>query len=705
MWHIGARSHRPVSDMFTSSPRWRGTVLLSLLFVLQAGSAEELSAPSAKPDFLLANIDKSVPPGDDFFQYANGGWIKRNPIPPSESDWGVGSLVREQINVTLRGLHARAAGSSAPAGSDDRRIGDFWRAALDIELARRLGSAPLRRELARIDAAKDKRQALDAAFALRPLVTVFFSFYVDQDEKESQVVSVHVDQGGLGLPERDFYVNEEKSIRQIRAAYVKHLARLLGLLGRGDAAATNTAAAAVMRFETELAGASRTLEDTRDPVANYNRLGSAEFTRDHTPSINWAERLGAWNLQPEYIVVGQPEYFTALDHILAQTPVAVIKDYLRLRLVTAYAEYLSPAFDAEYFDFHKRVLAGQKVQQPRWKRVLATEGGFVNVASPIGMMVGQRFVSEHFPESAKKRYAEMVRAIVDAYRARIATLDWMTEVTRARALEKLAAVYAKVGYPDRWPDTSSLIIGRGSYCENMMNIAQWRFNTMLARFGKPVDRTEWRMTPQTYNAYYNPSNNEIVLPAVSFFIPGVADADVDDATAYAYAGASTIGHEITHGFDDTGRKFDALGNLTDWWTAADAAEYDQRAAVLVRQFDAYEPLPGFHINGKASLGENIADLGGVMLALDAFKKTDQYRSGVKIAGFTPMQRFFLGYGLAWMMQVREEQTRRRLLSDFHAPPKWRVLGPLSNVADFYAAFGVTQNQKMWRAPEQRARVW
>jgi putative endopeptidase len=383
----------------------------------------------------------------------------------------------------------------------------------------------------------------------------------------------------------------------------------------------------------------------------------------------------------------------------------VLRDYLRFHLVSAYAEYLGPDIDAEHFAFHYRVLQGQKEQKPRWKRVLDTENDFGSVAHPIGMMVGRRFVAEHFPEQAKKRYVDMVQAVIEAFRERIGKLDWMTDATKPRALEKLDALYAKVGYPDNWPDYSDLVIGRSSYCENVMNIERWRFRQMLARFGKPVDRAAWRMTPQTYNAYYSRSNNEIVLPAAIFMVPGIGDAQIDDAVAYGYAGASTIGHEITHGFDDAGRKFDARGNLADWWTADDAAEFQKRAWVLVRQFDAYEPLPGFHINGSASAGENIADFGGIVIALDAFKKTDAYKSGAKVGGLTPLQRFFLGYAYSWMTQVREEQLRRRLLSDVHAPPKWRVLGPLSNLPDFYEAFDVTENQAMWRAVEDRADVW
>jgi putative endopeptidase len=691
---------------FANKSLWRGAMLSLLLVAAAAGAATDDPAASEKPDFISANLDTTVSAGEDFFTYANGGWLKRNPIPPTEAAWGIDYLVRDQMYTTLRDLNARAAAAGAPRGSEDQKIGDFWRTAMDVDRAERMGLAPLQRELALIDAVKTLRQAVDAAFVLQSLgMDVFFAFFVDQDERESETVSVHLRQGGLGLPNRDYYVNDDPSLASIRTEYVKHIARMLQLLSRKDAAAASAAASAVMRFETELAKASRKLEDLRDPLKNYQRFAPADFTQQHTPSIVWADRLEAWNIRPEFIAVGQPEYFAALEQILAKTPVPVLRDYLRFHLVSAYAEYLGPDIDAANFAFYYRIIQGQKEQRPRWKRVLDAESDYGSVTNPIGMMVGRRFVTEQFPEQAKKRYVDMVQAITDAFGERIAKLDWMTEATKPHAVEKLAALDAKVGYPDKWPDHSDLVIGRNSYCENMMNIERWRFRRMLARFGKPVDRTIWRMTPQTYNAYYNRSNNEIVIPAAALIIPGIPDAQVDDAVAYGYAGASTIGHEITHGFDDAGRKFDAHGNLADWWTAEDVAEFQKRAGILVRQFDAYEPLPGFHINGRASAGENIADLGGVVIALDAFKKTEQYKNGAKIAGLTPLQRFFLGYAYSWMMQVREEQMRRRLLSDVHSPPKWRVLGPLSNVPDFYSAFDVTENQAMWRAAEDRANVW
>ena len=670
-----------------------GTLALNLMV------AATHAAPRPPEDFLRRNMDPSVQPGVDFFTYANGGWLRRNPIPASESRWGIGEVVREELYTRLRQINERAArGTNAP-GTEQQKIGDFWATAMDTAKAARLGLGPLRGELQRIDAIQNVPGVLDVCVAFQPLgVTTLFGLSVSQDEKRSDIMAVHLSQDGLGLPERDFYFNEEKGVAKIRAEYGSHIQRMLKLLGRSNAEA-KVAAARVMEFETALAKVSRKLEDLRDPEKNYNPLQPAELTRQHTPSIRWQDRLNGLGLHTDKVIVGQPEFFTALEGLLHTTPVPVMQDYLRFHLVSEFASYLDPKFDAEHFAFYGKVLNGQKEPRPRWKRVLNAQEG------AMGMVLGRIFVQEYFPAATKQRYVNLVEAIRAAYRARIDRLDWMSAATKAKAQAKLAAMTAKVGYPDKWKDYSTLMIGTTSYAENVMNAARWHYQDMLAKYGKPVDRSEWSMTPQTYNAYYKPENNEIVLPAAQFTIPGIADADVDDAVAFGYTGASTIGHEITHGFDDEGRQFDEKGNLADWWTAIDATNFQQRAEVMVKQFDAYQPLPGLRINGKASLGENIADHGGLLLGLDAFKQTEQFRKGEKIAGLTPMQRFFLGYALGWLTQEREASLRRHLLSDVHAPAKWRVLGPLSNLPEFHEAFGVKPGQPLWRPAEVRVKIW
>jgi len=659
------------------------------------------SPPGAPPDadFLVSNIDFSIAPGTDFFTYANGAWLARNPIPPSEAYWGIGNLVNEELYVKLRGINEKAAAAGADKGTDQQRIGDFWATAMDEAKADAQGLRPVQGQLAMIDSIRTEQDALDVAFALAPLgVHAFCELTVEQDEKASDLMAVHISQGGLGLPERSFYFNPEKGTARIRREYVAHMGRMLRMLGRPEAEA-DADAAKVMEFETALATASRKLEDLRDPEKNYNKMSADMLTREHSPSIAWEHRLDLMSMHSDYVVVGQPEFFNALDHDLRHTPIATLKDYLRIRLLSKFAPYLNKAWDEEQFSFAGKVMSGQKEQRPRWKRVLDVEG------QAMGMSLGKLFVAAYFPPQAKQRYVALVEAIRTSYGERIDRLTWMSEATRAHAREKLARLTAKVGYPDHWKDYSGLVVGTNSYCENVMNASRWRFSDMISKLGKPVDRTEWTMTPQTYNAYYNPANNEIVLPAAQFAVPGMRDDQLDDAFVYGYSAASTIGHEITHGFDDEGRQFDPQGNLKNWWTKEDAAQFEKRAAVMAAQFDAYEPLPGLHINGKSNLGENLADYGGILLGLDAFKKTDQYKQGRKIAGLTPLQRFFLGYAFGWLHQDREERMRWQLLSDVHSPARWRVNGPLSNIPDFYEAFGVKSGDPMWRAPETHVEVW
>jgi putative endopeptidase len=676
--------------------------LVAAVFAASAGTAQPAPSTSVappRPDPLVADLDPTVDPGIDFFAYANGGWLKSNPIPPSESGWGIGNLVREEIYGRMRKISEEAAAAPGPKGSDSQKIGDFWSTAMDADRCDANGLEPLRDELARIRAARDLEGVLDAAFAQAPLGTgAFLNLFVEQDPKESSSEAVQIWQGGLGLPNRDFYFNTDDNSVRVRREYVKHIRRMLEL-SSGDVLVRADSGQLVMAFETDLARASRRLADLRDPEKNYHKMPVSEAAR-LTPSIDWPQRLKALGLGgAATVIVGQPEFLSSLEETLRKTPVRVLKDYLRYHLVAAYAPYLSRPLDEANFEFTGKILAGQQEQRPRWKRALDAE------EHAIGMILGRLFVREYFPEASKKRYSALVEAVRQAYRERILRAGWMSDTTRARALDKLSRVTSKVGYPDRWKDYSALTIDRASYAENMMSAARWNFQDKVSKFGKPVDRTEWDMTPQTYNAYYNPSNNEIVLPAAAFTIPGVPDAEADDALVYGYAAASTIGHEITHGFDDEGRQFDADGNLKNWWTPEDAEQFQKRADVMVREFDSFEPLPGMHINGKASLGENIADLGGILIGLDAFKKTEQYKKGEKIGGLTPVQRFFLGYSLSWLSQIRPENLARRLLSDVHSPSKWRVIGPLTNIPEFYDAFGIKPGDPMWRPEAERVSIW
>ncbi len=670
------------------------------------GSDTSSSASSDRKDVFADKIDTTVKPNEDFFQFANGLWFKNNPIPGSESNWGIGDLVQEEVYSKLRKISEDAAKANAAAGTDTKKIGDFWSTGMDSAKADKIGITPLAAELDRIGKVKDVKGVVETMTALDPLQTGIFyaGFYITQDAKNSEVMTLMLWQGGLGLPDRDYYLNDDAESKRIREDYVKHVAKMLELTDSDvpttDAAGYEQRAKAIVAFETQLAKNSRKLEELRQSFANYNKMSIDDVTKKLTPSIDWRNVCAAHGITKiDSIVVGQPEFFAGLDKAITTTDVAVLKNYMRYHLVSSYADYLSGAIDNEHFDFYTKNLRGADEKRPRWKRVLDAE------EDAMGMVLGKLFVAEYFPEKTKQRYNDLVEAIRVEYAERIKELDWMSEPTKAKALDKLSKMSKKVGYPDKWKDYSALVIGTNSYCENMMNASRWQFNDMVSKYGKPVDRTEWDMTPQTYNAYYNPSNNEIVLPAAIFTIPGYPDSLVDDAVVYGYAAASTIGHEITHGFDDEGRNFDAAGNLVSWWTSEDSAKFMQRAFVMVNQFNSYEPLPGKHINGEASLGENIADYGGVLLGLQAFKKTEQYKKGEKIAGYTPTQRYFLGFALGWMVHQKEKELARRLMTDVHSPAKWRVNGPFSNVPEFYEAFNVKPGDPMWRADSVRVKIW
>jgi putative endopeptidase len=484
---------------------------------------------------------------------------------------------------------------------------------------------------------------------------------------------------------------------KIRGQFKDHLARVFRLLG-DDPKAAGSAAERLMKLETSLAAASRKREDTRDPFQNYHKMAFAGLDRA-APDFDWALFMKTAGLAGvDTVIVGQPEFLTALNGLLRTVPLEDWKRYLKYHLVRGLAGYLDDGTYREFFGFYSTALRGVQEPKPRWKRTVEQTN------RSLGELVGQVYVKRYLPKGAKPKLLEIGNAIRSVYAERIRGLDWMSEPTKEKALKKLAAITMKLGYPDRWKDLSNLAVDRTSYVRNGMAANRWQFEYDAAKFGKPVDRNEWGMEPQTNNAYYNPSNNEIVIPGCWINLPGYERVMADDALLYAHIGL-VFGHEITHGFDDQGSKYDAEGNLRSWWTSGDSVKFTEKARAIVRQFDAYTVDGGLHLNGSLTQGENIADLGGVTMAHEAFKRTRQYRKNEIIAGLTPDQRFFLGYGLTWMVQMRPESVAAQVKSNEHSPARFRVNGPLADVPAFYAAFDVKEGDAMWRPDSSRISIW
>ena len=652
----------------------------------------------SKPDVLAVNIDSSTAPSDDFFQYAHGNWFKKNPIPDAYAAWGIGNLVREDIYLKLRKINDDALQASS---KDDlsKKIADFWQSAMDTVAIEQQQLSPLQPLLQQISNAANKKEILlltssISAFGPSP----FFTLGINQDLKNSDKMMLYFMQGGIGLPDRDYYFNTDERTSKVREAYQNYLKNVFVLIGADSITAT-AKAKDVYQIELSLAKASRKLEALRDPYKNYNKMVLAELSK-LCPTIPWNDYLltaGIKNI--DSIIISQPEFFTSLEKELTQRSLEQLKNYLTLQLIRSASPYLSQRFYMNNFNFYSKILSGAKTPKDRWKRVIDTEDGL------FGEALGQLFVKEFFNSKAKKRYEDMVEAIRTAMKERIEQSDWMSDSTKQKALHKLAVMKKKVGYPEKWKDFSAMKIGKQPYVINVMNANKWWTEYTVAKLYKPVDRTAWSMNPQTYNAGYEPSQNTITLPAGIFIIPGYKDEELDDAVVYGYAGASTIGHEICHGFDDEGRQFDADGNLKNWWTKEDEEKFKQRAEVMVKQFNDIIALDSLHLNGLATLGENIADFAGIILGWEAFKKTDQYKKGKKIAGLTPAQRYFMGYAIGWLHHSRKEYLQQIILSDVHAPAKYRVNVPFSNLPAFYEAFGIKEGSKMYRPDSTRVNIW
>ncbi|RYY98092.1 MAG: M13 family peptidase [Chitinophagaceae bacterium] len=642
-----------------------------------------------------ANMDLTVKPGDNFYYYANGNWLKKNPVPASKTRWGSFDELREESSRRMRILLEEAARNSADPKL--QKIGDFYRSGMDTATIEQQGIAPIRADLVRIDGLGTVPDFLDelAWERTQGMGGTLFSFSIAQDRKKVDQYIPQLGQGGISLPDRDYYLKNDKRSITVREAYRKHLSDMFLLTGVSAAEAARMGDA-VLRIETALAKAQMARVEMRDPYKTYNKFAVKDLAT-LTPGVDWNSLLGKMKLPgADSVIVSNPNFLRAVDILLSAVPLEDWKTYLKWNLLNSTAPYLSRAFREQDFKL-RQALSGQKEMTPRWQFV----SGLID--QQLGDQLGQLYVARYFKPAAKARMLALVNNLQETFAGRIRNLDWMSEETKLRALEKLNAFTKKIAYPDKWKDYSSISIAAGDLLGNVRRSAQWRYNEMIGRFGRPVDRTEWGMTPPTINAYYSPVNNEIAFPAGILQFP-FFDFGADDAVNYGGIGAA-IGHEITHGFDDSGRQYGASGNLSDWWTKADADLFKQRADQVVAQYNAFTVLDTLHVNGRLTLGENLADLGGLSMAYEAFTKTKQFRDGKKIDGFTPQQRFFLSWAQIWRSNATPEAMAQLILTDPHSPGEHRANGPIVNMDAWYDAFNIGPTDKMYKSPAQRIRIW
>jgi putative endopeptidase len=651
-------------------------------------------------DELVSHIDSTIKPADDFFMFANGKWFKNHPIPNSERQNGIFQIIGDTINAQIHNLcESSAKMTNAEPGSARQKIGDFYYTAMDSAALNKKGISDIQGDLDNIDKIKDIKGLIQqAAYISIVSARPFFEFGVGQDDKISGKNVVHIGQGGLSLPDREFYFDMDARSVTIREKFVKHAKNMFVIMGYDNAKAQK-AADNLLRLEMAIAFTSRKREDTRDPLKNYTKITFIQLCK-MTPDFDWQVYMDAVGLpKVDSVVLGQPEFLTALNGYIKSIPLSDWKDYLKFHYLQGLASYLDDKTYMESFSFYATVLLGVKEPRPRWKRAVEETN------SSLGDLIGQVYVTDYLPKGTKEKLLQIANDIKAVYASRIQNLDWMSGPTKEKAVHKLSVMVMKVGYPDKWKDMSSLKVDRTSYVRNVMNANQWEFNYMISKYGKPVDRTEWDMEPQTYNAYYNPSNNEIVVPGCNIIIPGYERKFADDALLYSVIGGSTFGHEMTHGFDDQGSKYDEFGNLHNWWTPEDSAKFYAKTKMIIKQFNDYVVVDSLHINGSLTQGENIADLGGIMFGYEAFKKTKQYTSKEIIGGLNPDQRFFLGYGYAWMINTRPEALANQVKSNEHSPAKFRVIGPLTNMPEFFTTFNIKPGDKMWRPDSLRVRIW
>jgi putative endopeptidase len=646
----------------------------------------------------LTILDKTCKPCEDFYHYASGLWLAKNPVPPAYPSWGRFNELAEQNRERLHQiLQEAAANSSAQPGSNEQKIGDFYASCMDEKQVNDAGIKPLDAEFARIAAIQSTAELQAEVARLQGMgVGALFNFGSTQDMKNSSQVIAGADQGGLGLPDRDYYTKTDDKSKEIRQQYEEHISKMLGLAG-DDSAKAASEAKSILELETKLADASLTRVERRDPEKTYHKMNRSDL-RLLTPNWSWEgyfQQIGYANI--ESVDVSAPKFFETVNQQIKDTPLDTWKVYLRWHVLNSTAPYLSNPFVDEDFNFKGRVLQGTKELLPRWKRcVTATD-------RRLGEALGQIYVQKYFPPEAKARALDMVNHLTDALREDLQTLPWMGPETRKQAQLKLAAFTRKIGYPDKWRDYSAYRVDRGAYVLNQMRGAEFNFKRDLNKIGKPVDRTEWDMSPPTVNAYYNPLMNEIVFPA-GILQPPFFDPNADDASNYGAMG-SVIGHEMTHGFDDQGRKFDAEGNLKDWWTPDDEKNFDERAACVEKQFDSYIVQDDLHENGKLELGESIADLGGLKLAYRALHKAEEGKNIGLIGGLTQDQRFFLSFAQIWAANDRPEFERLLVNTDPHPLPRFRGIAAPSNMPEFAQAFGCKEGDPLVRPAAIRCQIW
>jgi putative endopeptidase len=669
---------------------------LLLLFI--SVSFFSFAPPGKKnPKFIdRANMNPAVKPGDNFYEYVNGMWLVKNPVPASKTRWGSFDLLREQSSQRIRTILEESV-SKAGADRLNQMIGDFYLSGMDSAGLEKAGYNPIKGDLQRIEAITTIDGFLDELTYCRThsISGALFGFNIGQDDKNVNQYIPQISQGGTTLPDRDYYLKHDKRSANIRSAYLDHLKKMFELIGENQAIAA-THADAIMRIETALAKAQLSRVEMRDPDKIYNKFSIKDFSAT-TPSLNWKELFVKFQINgADSLLTNNPSFFKTADLLLSALPLDDWKTYLKWRVLSSASPYLSDDFVKEDFSF-SQVLTGQKEATPRWQRLSSL------IDRQLGDLLGQLYVAKYFRPEAKQRMQELVNNMVQTFADRIKNLDWMSAETKTKALEKLDAITKKIAYPDKWKEYTGVNIDKNDLLGNIRRCGIWAYQDMVGRFGKPVDKTRWGMTPPTINAYYNASDNEIVFPAGILQFP-FFDFEADDALNYGGI-AAVIGHEMTHGFDDQGRKYAADGNLKDWWTKEDAEKFTKKANEVVAQYNACIILDTLHVNGRLTLGENLADLGGLSIAYEAFSKTAQFKAGKKIDGFTPAQRFFINWAQVWRNNILPETAAQLLLTDSHAPGIYRANEPVMNIDPWYEAFDVKEGDKMFKPKTERIHIW